>query len=48
MILPKVLLDCEQYGISIKVIQEDYEAGVASSSASGARRNKCHAQNDRS
>ena len=27
--LPKVLLDCEKCGIPIKVIQEDYEAGVA-------------------
>ena len=48
MILPKALLDCEKCSIPIKVIQEDYEAGVASSSASRARRNKCHAQNDRS
>ena len=27
--LPKVLLDCEKCGIPIKVIEEDYEAGVA-------------------
>ena len=27
--LPKVLLNCEDCGIDIKVIEEDYEAGVA-------------------
>ena len=27
--LPKVILDCEVCGIPIKVIVEDYEAGVA-------------------
>ena len=28
-LLPKVLLECEDCGIPIKVIEEDYEAGVA-------------------